>query len=336
MRKKILALAFMSLAIFYSNAYCRKGNLEYSYKSTPLARTFKDFYERHRNFSRAIGVPDQSTERLVIHDEANAGIAILYIHGFGASRGEGEMVVDKLASDLKANVYYARLPGHALDGAAQAAVTFDKYLHEMEEAFLHMHLLGKKIVVMGTSTGALIATYIAAKYPERIYALVLASPFWDFGDKTSRILNFPGGFKLASLVMGSDRDANWKTDPEKRKHPDYEKHWLVKQKFAALIGLNNLRRFVVTQKHIGQISMPVLTLVYYKDDQHKDTTIDLKKVRALFPHLGLSSARGVNPHNKLVEVADGNHVLLSEYVRTDKPFILAEIKAWLKAISAEK
>lgn len=208
MRRILLYLVLIAGSLFYGRAYCRQADLQYTYRQEVTAGTFAEYYERRHNFSRAIGVPEHMAEKLVVHNEQNDGTAILYIHGFGASRAEGEAVTDRLAESLGANLYYVRLPGHGLNAEAQATVTFQDYIQTCEEALLMTPKLGKKVIVVGTSTGGLIATYyLAAKYGDKIHAMILASPLWDFGNKTTRILNFPGGFRLASAIMGKERDA---------------------------------------------------------------------------------------------------------------------------------
>jgi len=328
MRRKLLFSASLALLLFYAGAYYRQANLKYNYQPKALANDFETFYEQKRNLSLRIGVPEHQTERLVIRNPEKDGFAILYIHGFGASRAEGEYTIDALAQAIRANVYYMRLPGHGTTAEAHAAATFEQYLSESEEALLHMSLLGKKTIVIGTSTGGLIATYLASRHSERIYAAILASPLWDFANKLTRLLNFPGGLTLGQLVMGTERDARWKNDPENRKHPDYEKYWLTKQKFAALVALNNLRRFIVKPENFAAIRVPVLVIIYYQDDKHHDETIDLAKVRELMPRLG-SATLG---KNRLLEIADGNHVLFSALVRTDKATLLREMRAWLTSL----
>lgn len=131
--------------------------------------------------------------------------------------------------------------------------------------------------------------------------------------------------------MGEDRDAGWKEDPDQRQHPEYYRYWLRKQKLAALTGLNDLRRYIVRRENIQAIRPPVLGLIYYKDAKHLDDTIDIGKIRQLFPQLGKAQNRGAK--NRLVEIADGNHILLSEYVRTDKAKIMSEITGWLATLA---
>lgn len=71
-------------------------------------------------------------------------IAILYIHGFGASRAEGEEITDQIAHDLKANLYYVRLPGHGTNLEDHRDTNFAEIIQDCETAFLESEKLGKK------------------------------------------------------------------------------------------------------------------------------------------------------------------------------------------------
>jgi len=323
MRRKIILALLLMGALLYLRAYCKLADLTYTYAPQISANSMKDYAARRSNFSRAIGVADFSTEKYTERDSTHNGYGIIFIHGFGATRAEGEATVEVLAESLNANTYYVRLPGHATGAEAHAAATFDEYLQVAEEALMHSRLMGKKIILMGASTGALVATYLAIKYPDKIHALIAASPLWDFGSKITRLLNFPGGLWLGELFMGKTRDAGWKSDPEKRVHPDYAKHWLTKQKTSALVNLNNLRRYVVNPTEIRAIKVPTLALFYEQDSTHRDSVIDVDKIRQWLP---------TNGKSKAVAIADGSHILLSRYVRSDKKRILATMQEWLEAL----
>ena len=66
---------------------------------------------------------------------AGTATAILYIHGFGASRAEGEASVEPIAQALQAVTYYTRLPGHGGDLERHAAATPDRYFERVEADF---------------------------------------------------------------------------------------------------------------------------------------------------------------------------------------------------------
>ncbi|MCX7634070.1 MAG: alpha/beta fold hydrolase [Turneriella sp.] len=328
MRRKIVLVAIVLFAGVYYWQYRKLADLRYEYRPVPLAQNFREFYEKKKKQSEAEGVPEHRAERLVIHNAKNDGWAFMYIHGFGASRGEGEYVVDRVAKEFRANTYYLRLPGHGASAEAHAAATFDQYLQTVEEALLHMPLLGKKIVVFGSSTGGLLATFLAARHSDKIFAIILAGPLWDFANKLTRILNYPGGMTLGLWIQGPERDASWKSDPEKRLHPDYGKYWMLKQKTAAVVNVQRLHRYVAKPETFAAVRTPVLLFYHYKDEKHKDDTVDLEAIRKWFPQLG-SAATG---KNRLVPIADGNHILFSEYVRTDKETVLRTISEWLNSL----
>jgi pimeloyl-ACP methyl ester carboxylesterase len=217
MRKLIITVTLAAGALFYGRAYCKRADLQYSYKPQITAKTFEDFAERNRNFSRAIGVADYNAEKLTIHNAEKNGLAFLYLHGFGASRGEGEMVVEELAANLRANAYYVRLPGHGLNADAHAAATFDQYLNTCEEALLHMPLLGKKTVLIASSTGSLIATYLAHKHPKLVHAAILTAPPVGFRKQNNPASELPGWTR--TRPTGSRQRARCSLERRPRKAP---------------------------------------------------------------------------------------------------------------------
>lgn len=92
------------------------------------------------------------------------------------------------------------------------------------------------------------------------------------------------------------------------------------------MNLNNLRRYIVDADKIKNLAPPIMVMVYFKDEKHLDDTIDIKVIREWL------QVPGKSQKNKLVEIADGNHILLSEFVRTDKKTIVHEIITWLEAL----
>ena len=203
---------------------------------------------------RAIGVWPQASERLVRHHPGRAPVALLYIHGFGATRAEGELVVDALAEAWQANALYVRLPGHGIDAEAHAATTPEAYAGAVAEALAVMPALGERVVVMGGSTGGLLATWAAATYPDRVDALVLASPFYAFVDPLAQhLLPRAIALELLHTMYGEDRYAGWSEDPEQRKVEGYEDHWLIDQKYRALIALEDTRRAIATDETFAAV-----------------------------------------------------------------------------------
>src|SRR5262245_29561336 len=89
-------------------------------------------------------------------------LALVYIHGFSASRRDITPVVETLASALHANAFLTRLAAHgSASAAAFATITAQDWLDDAREALAIGYRIGERVVLIGTSTGALLATMAA-------------------------------------------------------------------------------------------------------------------------------------------------------------------------------
>jgi pimeloyl-ACP methyl ester carboxylesterase len=297
----------------------------YSYEQSSLPTSFDEFYQKQLKESQAKGARPGNEERLVRYSTGKTKFAILYIHGFGASRAEGEYITDRIAKTYKANTYYLRLPGHGTNPEDHRDTPFSEYLKTAEDALQMMDQLGEKTVVFGTSMGGLITTYLASKYPEKITAIVLASPFYDFTDKSGNIYNFIWGKNFVQAAFGEIRGNTSRPEND----PSFA-YWYKDQYYAAIQNLSDLKRAIGTQEVYEKVTLPVLMLYYYKSQEEQDKSADVSKMLAVYDEFGGSS--GPNPLSRKVQIENGNHVLLSEYVESDKVTIEAEIKKFLDTI----
>lgn len=276
------------------------------------------------------GVRPGNEPRLVRNTAGEAPLAVLYIHGFGASRAEGEAVIDPLAASLGANVLYLLLPGHGTDDPdVHARPQASDYLKVVTEGLVEVQQLGERILVVGSSTGGLLATWLAARHPDQVDALILASPFFAFADPAARLLaDSRVGPSLVPLVLGPDRYAGWKHNPEGRvQQPGYDQHWTTHQRTAALFTLADLRRALSTPEVLRRVRAPALVFYYDKDPEHTDGVVDIGAMKEAFGAFG--GEAGPNPRSRMVNIEDGNHILMSAHVRTDKDRINSEIRSFL-------
>ena len=138
---------------------------------------------------------------------AKTPLAIVYAHGFSASRNEIEPVVSDAAERLGANAFFMRLAGHGRDGAAMGGVSVNDWINDMAEALAVAEQIGERTVVIGTSTGASLAA-LATLEPgmrERIDALVQISPNYGLADRRAAVLDFPFAEDIVRLVEGEER-----------------------------------------------------------------------------------------------------------------------------------
>ena len=277
-----------------------------------------------------LGVWPQALPRIQRNVEGKAETAILYIHGWGATRAEGEHVVEQVADAWNANVLYMRLPGHGRDAEAHYRAQPDAYTRAVSEALSVTAALGDRVVVVGSSTGGLLATWAAGQYPEMVDALVLASPFYEYAAPyAAPILRNRAATALVRLLAGRERDASWEgTPPEKRRDlPGYEDHWLITQRTLAMRNLDGLRRGILASEGFpGNVEAPVLLLHYYKNEDEKDTVVSTEAMIDAFDRF-----HGGQPHplSRRVPIADGNHILTSRYVRVDHAAVFEAMDRFL-------
>lgn len=180
--------------------------------------------------------------------------AIVYLHGFSADRHEIEPVVSEVARTFEANVYFTRLAGHGRNGLAMAEATVESWLADAVEAVAIGERIGERVIVVGTSTGGTLATWLAAR-PEsrgRVDAVVLVSPNFHPRDRTSRVLLYPWGGQVAAAVTGRERCFTPDNDRQ-------ERHWTTCYPTSSLRTMMALVERVRTMQ-LDAITVPTLVL----------------------------------------------------------------------------
>lgn len=320
----IAATALFGVAGLVAALVLPKGVPDYTPPEVEVA-PFADFVARKQRTSRDRGVPEPFVEHWSRRTaDGRAPEAILYVHGFGASKGEGMDSVERIAAQRGADVYYLRLPGHGESPEAHGAVPFEAYLDESVEALVQMEALSDRIVVVGTSTGGNLATWLAAEYPDRIDALVTISPFYGFANPATAALSIHGGYELVELALGEDRYPDWSATPTE---PGYDQHWMMHQKLSSLLALDDLRRFVVRDEVFGRVTTPTLQMRYERDAEHKDSVVDLSQLHRAWR--AFNGGQGLPAPSRQVAIAEGDHVLTSAYIRSDKSAVEDAIVGFL-------
>ncbi|TPP12087.1 alpha/beta fold hydrolase [Rhizobium glycinendophyticum] len=155
---------------------------------------------------------------------SRTALSLVYVHGFSASPAELRPLPDIVAKSLGANLFFTRLAGHGLeDPDALGRATIGDWTADVEEALDVGRLLGDRVVVIATSTGASLATWALARpgLADRIAGTVLLSPNYGVQASGSFLLTGPFAAPIAHLVIGARRGFqpvnalnahNWTTD----------------------------------------------------------------------------------------------------------------------------
>jgi esterase/lipase len=250
-----------------------------------------------------------NNEAKIIWEDSNhrqTDYAIVYLHGFSASQMEGDPVHRNIAKQFHCNLYLARLAEHGIDTTDDLQnLTAEKYWESAKEAYIIGKKLGKKVILMSTSTGGTLSLQLAAAYPE-IAGQILFSPNIQIYNPTAPLLNKPWGLQIGRMVM----KGNYNTI--KYQHPDYPKYWNTHYRLEATVALQNLLEATMNQTTFSKVKQPTLALYYYKDKENQDHVVNVEATKKMMEEIGtpaeLKSAVAVNT---------GNHVLASPLVSKD-------------------
>jgi alpha-beta hydrolase superfamily lysophospholipase len=224
--------------------------------------------------------PDVKAEQakaIVWNDPATRGrtpLALVYIHGFSASRRDITPVVETLASTLRANAFLTRLAAHgSASAAAFATVTAQDWLDDAREALAVGRRIGERVVLIGTSTGALLATMAALEdNSPRIAALVLLSPNFRVRDWRAKFISGPLGRLFARIIIGSE----YSFRPDSGGHAEFWTSHFPAEGIVALMDLMNYARSI----HLDSLKTP--TLIIYTD---KDSVVDTSAMQDRFDEI---------------------------------------------------
>jgi esterase/lipase len=246
--------------------------------------------------------------------------AVVYLHGFSASKEEGNPVHINFARSIKANLYLARLADHGIDTIAPMQYfTAEKLWETAKEAFAIGKKLGKKVILVGTSTGGTLALQLAATYPE-VHNLVLLSPNIEINDNKVWLLNNPWGLQIARKVSGgNERVLDGKT-------PIYKKFWYDHYRLESVVQLQELLESAMTKQTFEKVKQPTLMLYYYKSEQEQDPVVKVSAMLEMFDALGTP----VDKKEKLALPNTGNHVVGSYITSKDLASVETAINSFAK------
>jgi pimeloyl-ACP methyl ester carboxylesterase len=225
--------------------------------------------------------PDNEARILWLNDslKQQTEYAVVYLHGFSASQEEGDPVHYQFAQQFGCNLYLSRLAAHGLDTTEpMATLTADELWNSAKDAYAIGKKLGKKVILMATSTGGSLALKLAAEYPE-IAGLLLLSPNIAINDPNAWVLNNPWGLQIAHLVQGK---YNLSSDTT----AIYKQYWYHQYRMESAVALQDFLETSMKASLFEKIKQPTLLLYYYKDEEHQDPVVKVSAMKRMFRQLG--------------------------------------------------
>jgi len=241
---------------------------------------------------------------------------VLYLHGFSASWYEGYPAHVEFAKHFGFNLYTPRLYDHGLvTDDPLLGMTPDKLWNSAKDALMLAKSLGKKVIIMSTSTGGTLGLKLAADFPEYVDGLILYSPNIRINNNTAWLLTKPWGLQIGRKVTGSKyriTDENFDS-----KECLY---WNCKYRLEAVVYLQQLVEATMKKSTYQNVTAPVFLAYYYKDEEHQDETVRVDAMLKMFDQLGTLPTQKV----KKAFPEAGEHVIACELTSGCVDEVIAE------------
>ncbi len=255
-------------------------------------------------------------------NKKQTNFSVVYLHGFSASRQEVSPLTENIAQALGANLFLTRLTGHGRSNDAMADVTVEELLADSIEALEIGKRIGKRVIVIGTSTGAALATWLAAyEKTDALAAVVLLSPNYGLRDPKSVWLLKPAAKIWLPLIEG--RQYEFAPDGDLQ-----SQFWTWRYPTVALIPMMKLVSYV-TALPLDNIMAPALVL-YSPEDE----VVDVGKIKSVYQRLGSQV--------KQIEVIEGvqssqHHILAGDILApATTPHVESIIMSFLSRVIASR
>ena len=248
--------------------------------------------------------------------------SFLYLHGFSATKHEGDSFRYILPRKYGMNAVFNRMAGHGLqenDAERMSTFTAESAWNKALYDFALAKSLGKKVVLGSCSTGSLLALRLASLYPDDVAAVLNYSPNMGLPDPNSALLNGPWGLQLIKSISGTEyRIVPQRADGIRIVCKPMSYSW------ESVVQMQHLVETAISEQELNEIQVPVLTMVWYEDEEHQDYVIDVAKAKAMHEALG-------GP-KKWVTTAAKEHVIVNHQLSKDLETVYAETYSFLDGI----
>lgn len=318
MRKwiKVTFPVLLVVALYFLGPAPEPATYEETLPSVPESPVALEEYIRRKEANHRVKPDNEATIVWLDSTRTRTEYAVVYLHGFSASREEGDPVHRRFAKNFGCNLYLPRLADHGID-TTESLMLFsaDRVWDSAREALAIGKQLGEKVILMSTSTGGTLALMLATKFPDDVYALINMSPNIAINNPAAFLLNDPWGLHIARMVKGGKYNV---TDASAEK----SRYWNAKYRLEAVVQLQELVESSMNRKTFSAVAQPVLTLYYYRNEEEQDPEVKVSAMLEMHEQLATPDALKVA---KAVPDA-GAHVLGSPLSSHDVEGVYAEIE----------
>ncbi len=230
--------------------------------------------------------------------------AIVFLHGFSACAFEGNPIVNDFAKEFGYNLYLHRFPEHGLnDKESFKKITPKIWIESGKEAINIGKNLGKKVIVVSSSTGGTVSTFLAAENPDAIAVQFLYSPNFELANPAAGLMNDQWGFQILKNIEGSEYHYI------KGMSAESKPFWTTTYRIEGLIALQDLIEQTMTKETFEKIKTPTFIGYYYKNEEEKDNIVSIDKMKMAFDLFQtLEDKKVIIPFAEV-----GGHVITNEF-----------------------
>lgn len=310
MKRKVIFISFpvvLLFGIYFLGPEPRQPKFDSTMPQVPQGASELESYVSTQESKHKLK-PDNEA-RIVWADSSRqqTEYAVVYLHGFFASEKEGYPVHENFAKKFGCNLYLARMADHGIDTVDQLInFTPDRWWASGKEALAIGKSLGKKVILMSTSTGGTLALMLAAQYPEDVFALINMSPNIAINHPLAWIGNNPWGLQIARLVVGGKSNVS--------PHDSIVgKYWYESYRMEAVTQLQEILEEKMNKSTFEKVRCPSLTLYYFKNEKEQDPQVKVSAMLEMNQQLSTQE----NMKETVAIPNAGGHVIGSSFRSKD-------------------
>jgi pimeloyl-ACP methyl ester carboxylesterase len=285
-----------------------------SFEQIKPAFQLSDVEQYVKNKEAQVALRPDNEARIVWADSTRqTEYSVVYLHGFSATQEEGNPLHRDFAARYGCNLYLSRLPMHgetnpdAFEKMSPAAL-----IDGAKEAIAIGKVLGKKVIIIGCSTGGTLGVLLAKNDPD-ITALMLYSPNIDIADPAANLLTMPWGQQIAEAVSGG-KYHKWQGEP------GVDQYWSTSYRIEGLSAVQSLVETTMTPENFKAVTQPVFMGYYYKDEEHQDAVVSVAAMHPFFDQISTPA----NLKRKVAFPNADHHVVCGRLVSKDIAGVEAE------------
>lgn len=218
--------------------------------------------------------------------------SIVYLHGFKASHAEGNPVHKHIARHFGCNLFLSRLEGHGLHIEKPLSdIDSNSFIQSAIEALAIGEKIGRKVIIMGTSTGGSLALYLAGQSSlnQHIEALLLYSPLIKFYGSTQWLL----GNSFLRTILNGIPGRNYMITSQLGFTKAEKKIWYHSYALQGALALGKLIETEMTDAAFAKVKCPVFIGYYFKNSEEQDKVVSVAAIKSMARKLGVKGNRKI-------------------------------------------